>query len=175
AKMPRAYSWRALSLRTASGPRANRQQSQGAQTTFRRLSALATDIQGAGLQAPFVDRPNGFDGIRILRLLVRAVTFDASKSQCESPGVARARLDVVEGDLDDELRPDIDRVSIVADSKLLQLCRLPRQHLIGHALERFSEHDRCTARGIASTQMQVTQPAAPPAMTPLRREHHDVN
>jgi len=47
------------------------------------------------------------------------------------PGVARAPLDVVEGDLDDELRPDIDRVSIVAESKLLQLCRLPRQHFIG--------------------------------------------
>ena len=52
----------------------------------------------------------------------------------------RARLDVVQGDLDHELGLDVNRIAIGSNGELLQLGGLPDQHLIGHAFEGLAQH-----------------------------------
>ena len=55
---------------------------------------------------------------------------------------------------------------------------LPRQHLVGHALEGLAEHHEAAGAavggGIAGTEMDVGQPAVAAAAAPLDGQHHQV-
>ena len=64
------------------------------------------------MQLPLVQRTHGFDRIGIHCTLVLAVALDARKAQREAARVVRARLDFIERDLGDELRPDVHDVAI---------------------------------------------------------------
>jgi hypothetical protein len=43
-------------------------------------------------------------GVGVVRALVRPIALHPSESECDAARIARARLDSVERDLDDELR-----------------------------------------------------------------------
>ena len=64
------------------------------------------------MQLPLVQRPHGFDGVGFRRALVIAVALDARKAQREAARVVRARLDFIERDLGDELRPHVHDVPV---------------------------------------------------------------
>ena len=49
---------------------------------------------------------------------------------------------------------------------------LPRQHLVGHALERLAEHHEPVA--VARAEVDVRQRPLPPPGAPLDRQHHEV-
>jgi hypothetical protein len=86
----------------------------------------------------------------------------------------RAGLDVVEGDLDQELRPDAHDMAVVADGQRLELLRLPGKHLVGHALEGLAEHDEAAARRIVGAEVEVAQPAAPAPVAPFGGEDDEI-
>ena len=84
------------------GERVSRVQESGAVLTMlgraRRRSGL-----GAAAGARLVQRAHGRDRVGLVGALVLAVAHDAREAQRHAAGVARARLDAVERDLDDEL------------------------------------------------------------------------
>src|SRR6516225_10027198 len=90
-------------------------------------SCSFSDPQGSPVvvQASLVEGANGLDRVGLLGPFVRAVAFDAGKSQGEPARVMGARLDIVERDLDHKLRLDIDRVGVAGDGELAQFGGLP--------------------------------------------------
>src|SRR2546425_2886321 len=84
--------------------------------------------------------PDGLDGIRLVRALVRAVAHDAREAQRQTAQIRRARLDAVEGDLHHQLGPHVHHVSVASRLELEQLRRLPLEHLVRHPFERLPEH-----------------------------------
>ena len=106
--------------------------------------------------------------------LVRAVALHPREAQRQAAGVLRARLQVVEGDLDDQLGPHVHGVAVAAGLAREQLARLPGEQLVGHALEGLAEHHEAAGRGIARAEVQVRQPALAPAVAPLGGEHDEV-
>src|SRR5262249_44611899 len=67
-----------------------------------------------------------------------------------------------------------DRVVVATDGDFLQTLGLPGEHGIRHALECLAEHDEAAGGGIACTQVQVAEPAAPAAAAPFSRQHDEV-
>ena len=57
---------------------------------------------------------------------------------------------------------------------LLQPLGLPGEQLVGEALERLADHHELAGVGIARAEVEVREPAAPPAVAPLGREHDEV-
>ena len=51
---------------------------------------------------------------------------------------------------------------------------LPRQHLVGHPLERLPEHDEAATFRVARAEMEVRELALPPSVPPLRGEHDQI-
>ena len=95
--------------------------------------------------------------------LVRPVALDPGEPKGEPAGIARARLDAVEGDLDDELRPHVDREVVAAGLELEQALGLPGEHRVGHALEGLAEHDEPAARGSRAPRWRLlSQPRRRP-------------
>src|SRR5207244_11265862 len=88
-----------------------------------------------------VDAANVCHVVGILRALVVAVALHAREPQREPPGVAGARLQVGEGDLDDQLGPDVHRPRIAPHLAREKLPGLPVEHRVGEALEGLAEHD----------------------------------
>ncbi len=58
---------------------------------------------------------HGLERIRVRGRLVGPVSLHTREAQCEAARITRAGLDLVERDLGDELRLDIDGVSIAFD------------------------------------------------------------
>jgi hypothetical protein len=58
--------------------------------------------------------------------------------------------------------------------KFEQLRRLPGQQFVGEALEGLAKHDPAACLRVAGAQVQVGQPALPPAMAPFDGEHYQV-
>ena len=52
--------------------------------------------------------------------------------------------------------------------------RLPREHLVGQALERLPEHDEVAVLRIPRTEVQVREPPLTPPVPPLRCEHDEI-
>src|SRR2546425_9758217 len=77
------------------------------------------------------------DGVGHGRPLVGTVALDAREPQRQPAGILTARLDVVEGDLDDQLGAHVHRVPpvVAPDLELEQLLGLPREHLVRHRSE----------------------------------------
>src|SRR5207342_650415 len=121
-----------------------------------------------------VNRVHRVDGVRLGRRLVGPVPLHACKAQRDATGVARARLHAVEGDLDDELRPNEDDVTLPSRLELEQALRLPREQLVGQALERLAEHHEASADGIPGTEVEVRQLSLSATVAPLGREHHEI-
>ena len=59
-------------------------------------------------------------------------------------------------------------------SRASELLRLPLEHRVREPLERLAEHDERAALGIAGAEMEVAQPAAAAAMSPLGGEDDEV-
>ena len=141
----------------------------------RRLqSAAGSRILITGCRGPAVDRPNGRDGVGLGGGLVGPIPLDAREAERDAAGILRARLHVVERDLDDDLRAHVDGVVVAADLELEELLRLPREHLVGQPLERLAEHDEAAALGVARAEVQVAERPAPAPAAPLRREHDEI-
>src|SRR5918993_2083541 len=87
-----------------------------------------------------MDGAHRLDRVGVARGLVRSIPLDASEAQRHSSRITRARLDAVEGDLDDELGPDEDDVALATRLQREQMLRLPGEHLVRHALEGLAEH-----------------------------------
>src|SRR5207302_8145704 len=77
-------------------------------------------------------------------------------------------------DLDDELGSDEHDMTLLSHRQLLQARGLPREHLVGQALERLTDHDGLAAGGIACAQVEVRQPTVPAPVSPLGGEHDEV-
>src|SRR5438132_6144920 len=121
-----------------------------------------------------IDLAHGVDGVRFGRRFVGAITLHARESQRQATRVMRACLHIVERDLGDELRTNIDGVVVSGDLERQELFGLPGEHLVRHPLERFSEHDEPSANRIARAQVQIAQPSPPPAVPPFSSEDHEV-
>src|SRR5689334_2191253 len=100
-----------------------------------------------------VDGEHGRERVRVLRPLVRPVPLDAGEAQRDPARVARAALDAVEGDLDDELGAHVHDVALAACLELEQGLRLPGEHLVRQTLERLAQHDEAAALGVARPQV----------------------
>src|SRR5262245_22088059 len=109
-----------------------------------------------------VNRLHGRKRVGFAGGLVGAVSLYTCKPQREPSGILRTFLNLIERDLDHELRPHMDDVCVARHFQLEQPGRLPRQHLISHALERLAEHHEAAALGVARAQMQVAQRAMAP-------------
>ena len=110
------------------------------------------------------------DRVGVARRLVGPVPLHAREPERDAARIARARLDSVEGDLDDELRPDVDDVAVRVRLEPEQVLRLPREHLVRQALERLAQHHEAARRGIARAEVEIRQlaPSAARAPTPRR-------
>ena len=106
-------------------------------------------------------------------LLVGAVALHAREAQGQAAGIHGALLQVVERDLDHQLRPHVHGVGVAAGLAREQLARLPGEHLVGHALEGLAEHDPAAGR-VARAEVQVRQPSLAAAAAPLGGEHDEV-
>src|SRR3954447_22009024 len=69
-----------------------------------RGTALDRLLRLAALPPP--DLPQGGDGVRVRRGLVRPIALDPGEPEREAAGILRARLEVVECDLHHQLRTD---------------------------------------------------------------------
>src|SRR5260370_7614086 len=107
------------------------------------------------------------DRIGQLRSLVRPVALDPGEPQRQASRILGARLDVIEGDLDDELGTHVHRVPVASGLELLQLRGLPGEHLVGHALEGLAEHDEPARVGITRAEIEARAPAATAAAPPF--------
>src|SRR5690606_10765581 len=67
----------------------------------------------------------------------------------------------------DQLGADVNRPGVAADLAGEQLARLPLQHLVRETLERLPEHHELAGYRVARSEMQVREPAVPPAVSPL--------
>src|SRR5689334_23073595 len=130
---------------------------------LRRISADRRRLAG---HLP-VHRLNRRDRIGLGRALVRPVPLHAREAQRKTAGILRARLDLVERDLGDHLRPQVHRVVVAPDLELEEARGLPLEHLVGEPLERLAEHDEAAARLVARAEVQVAQPAVAAAAAPL--------
>src|SRR5919109_1573314 len=86
----------------------------------------------------------------------------------------RAALHLVERDLDHKLGPHVDDVSFAMRLAREELLRLPLEHLVGHPLERLSEHNEATGCGMAGANVDVAEPSLPATRSPLDREHDEI-
>src|SRR3989454_5676971 len=118
----------------------------------------------------------GGDGVGHGRPFVGTVALDAREPQREPAGILTTRLDVVEGDLDDELGAHVHRVPpvVAPDLELEQLLGLPREHLVRHPLERLAEHHEPAGVGVAGAQAEIREPAAAAPVAPFGGEYHEV-
>jgi len=87
---------------------------------------------------PRVEPAHRLDGVGLGGGLVLAVAEHAGEAQREPAWVPGAALDAVEGDLYDKLRPHVHRVGIPVVFQREQPFGLPRQQLVGQALERLA-------------------------------------
>src|SRR5919201_3753720 len=115
----------------------------------------------AGPPRAGVDRAHGLDRVRRFRTLVGAVPLDTGKPQRETTGIAGAPLHSVEGDLHYELRSYVHGVLVPVRLQLLEAVGLPREHFIGHALERLAQHHEASGSRIACSEVKVAQPSTP--------------
>ena len=70
-----------------------------------------------------VDAPDGVDSVGVLRFFVGAVFLDARKAKRKASRVTWAGLQIVEGDLDNKLRPNANRPIVARD---FSVCRPAR-------------------------------------------------
>jgi len=106
--------------------------------------------------------------------LVLAIALDPREPERQPRGVAGRRLDAVERDLDDELRPHVDGDPLAAGLQREQALGLPREQLVGEPLERLPEHRPAAGHLVAGAEMKVGEPAAAAAVPPLGGQHHEV-
>src|SRR6266851_1709300 len=104
-----------------------------------------------------IDRLDGCEGVGLGGGLVRSIPLDPREAEREPAGIVRARLDVVERDLGDDLGTDVDGVIVAADLELEKRLRLPREHLVGQPLERLAEHDKAAPLAVPRAEMQVAE------------------
>src|ERR1700736_2176468 len=79
--------------------------------------------------------------VRIRSAFIFAVPLHTCKPQCETAWIARALLQVTEGDLHDELRPDIHSPLIAVRLASQKFPGLPFQECVRQPLECLSQHD----------------------------------
>src|SRR4051812_47118574 len=94
-----------------------------------------------------VQAANRLIGIGLPGPLVVTVTFDPCKPKGKPARILRALLDVVEGDLHHQFRPDEDDVTVASDFAREQFARLPGKQLVGQSLEGLAEHHESAAFG----------------------------
>src|SRR5580693_4834041 len=88
-----------------------------------------------------VNSSHRFHGVGVLGALVVAVALHPCKPQCQTTRIARARLQVAEGNLRDQLWADIHGPFVTMSLAREKLLRLPFEHGIGEAFEGLAEHD----------------------------------
>ena len=140
------------------------------------LSALRAAVRALAspVELTLIDRAHGIDRVGILRRFVGAVALDAGETQRKSAGIMRARLQIVEGDFDNQLGAHVHGHSIARRLAREKRRCLPGEHFVGHALEGLAEHDEPAVGIVTRGQMQVGQEALAAPIAPLRGEHDEV-
>ena len=109
------------------------------------------------------------------RGLVRSISLHPREAQGEAARVARRFLHVAEGDLDHELRPHVGRSSRRA--RLQRAAAAPSASASISSvrpLKVLPSMTKLAALGVARAEVQVGEPAPPPAAPPLRGENDEV-
>src|SRR6478752_1594085 len=124
-------------------------------------------------------RADRLDRVGLVGALVVAVAQDPGEAERDATGVAGRALEAVEGDLHHLQRPQLHDVGVAdgrgGDGELGEPLGLPREHLVGHALERLAEHDEAgLGRLVARAEVDVGQPPLAPPGPPLDGEDHQV-
>src|SRR6185312_6099366 len=101
---------------------------------------------------------------------VVAVALHAGEAKGQAAGIARARLQIAEGDLRDDFGPYVDRVSVAADLAGEKRLRLPGEHRVGESLERLAEHDVLAGGRVERAEMEVRERAGAAAVAPFGRD-----
>src|SRR5215831_12367279 len=114
------------------------------------------------------------DGVDFVRPLVLAIAHYTREPQSHPARIARAALHAVESDLRDQLWAYIDRPAVARALQFQQPLCLPGQHRVGQPLEGLTEHDVPARLGVERPEMEVGEPALPPAMAPLGGEDQQV-
>src|SRR5580765_3247023 len=101
-----------------------------------RTPTRAALLRGASLgrELPLVVAAELVKAGRLPGRLVTANAADAREPQGESRRIRRALLDLIVGDLDDDLGPDADRVAVVGDRERPQPLGHLRELSVGEAL-----------------------------------------
>ena len=68
---------------------------------------------------------------------------------------------------------DVDDEPVAGDLEVEQRPGLPIEHLVGEALEGLPKHRESAAAYVPRAEMQVAEPAATPAVPPLRGQHDE--
>ena len=136
----------------------------------RRVGSRAPTIASRFSRRQRADR---VDRVRLGGGLVVAVAQHAREPQGHAARVARRALQAVERDLDHLLGADGHDPAVVAGRQLREPLGLPREHLVGHALERLAQHHE-PAGGVARAEVDVGQVAAPTPGAVLDREDDQV-
>ena len=123
--------------------------------------------------APAEHGADGLDRVGLGGGLVVAVAADPREAERDAAGVAAGRLHAVERDLDDLFGAHVHDVAVFAGLQLQEAFGLPREQLVGEALERLADHHEVAVLA-ARAEVQVRQPAPPPAAAPLDGEHDEV-
>src|SRR5437588_271554 len=121
-----------------------------------------------------IDVLHGTECVGLRGGLVWAIAFHSCKPQRQPAGILRAFLQIVEGNLHNELRPNEDDVAVAAYIPLEERACLPLEQLVCETLEPFAQHHESAALFVASAEMQLAEPPASPAIPPLRSQHHEV-
>src|SRR5690606_14414296 len=87
-------------------------------------------MQDASCARALRHRCDRLDRVRVLGALVGPITQHAGEAQREPAWVPSARLQLVEGDLDDELRANMDDVPVRRDRERSESLGLPCEHLV---------------------------------------------
>ena len=66
------------------------------------------------------------------------------------------------------------RVAVAPDFALQQLLGLPRQQLVGEALERLAQHREASLHHIPRAQMKIAEPPLAASAAPLGRQNHQI-
>jgi hypothetical protein len=68
----------------------------------------------------------------------------------------------------------VTNVSVTCGFEPREMLGLPREHLVGHALERLPSMTKPPLAGSRAPEVNVAEPAGAPPVAPLRGQHHEV-
>src|SRR5690606_35985262 len=105
--------------------------------TIERVAIMARNLHrsrtSSRARSAFEERAHGRERVGLLVALVGPVALDAREAQRHAARVARARLELLVGDLDDQLGAYVHDVAVAAELARAELAGLPLEQSVAHA------------------------------------------